>query len=235
MFLRSYFVVHLLFWNKLPTKQNQFPCVSDNIYMWISRKGSGHGRKFRKCKREKSWGYFCLVSVICEAIDLRKLPLLSRFIWTSLYVALVQLVYTKLLSVTVDDTPCHIPSSSCVSYIPTSGSQLDGTAGAVGCSQEAHGLCHQQVRPWKAPLGFALYLKPCVPPVPAAPGVLLPQLCAHSVQMCCFRNWVLNGIKVRFCIWHYISVASSNVLSRAITLGCQTLLLNWILTLTTQR
>lgn len=56
MVLTSYFMVPPLFWNKLPTKQNQFPFVSDDIYMWIFRKGSGFGRKFRNCKRKNVGG-----------------------------------------------------------------------------------------------------------------------------------------------------------------------------------
>lgn len=116
----------------------------------------------------KMLGVFFLPSIIHVTIDLLKPPLLSGSIWICLHVALVQLVYTKLQGVPMDDGPCHIPSSSCASHIPIPGSHPDGTAGAVGCSWEAHGLCHQLVSPRKAPFGLALCLKPCLPPVPAA-------------------------------------------------------------------
>lgn len=137
--------------------------------------------------------------------------------------ALVQLVYTKLQGITipVDDAHCHTPFSSCATHIPISGSHLDGTVGAVGYSQEAHGLSHQLVSPQKASLNLALYLKPCIPPVPTAPrapGVLLSTAVCTQAEDMVSQNCSLRVAKVRFCILHYTSLASGNVLSRVITL-----------------
>lgn len=73
------------------------------------------------------------------------------------------------------------------------------------------------------------------PQLPTAPGVLLPWLCTLGLKVCCFRNQFLRVTGVRFCICHYMSVLSSNVVLRVIALCCQTLLSRSLLALITQR
>ena len=235
MVLTSYLVAHPLCWNKLPTKQNQFPCVSDDIHMWILRKGSGHGRKFKNCKRKN----IVVVSSFWNTPSNRptETPLLS-YLGLSAHGSNPARLYKA--------PGCHygrhsmshpifLTCFSCSHLRATSrwDSWDSGMLLRVPLALPPAGEPTESTFwPGTVPLSLASLL--CLQ-LPAAAGVLLLRLCAHGLQTCRFRNWFLRATKVRFCIRYSMPMASGNVLSIVITLCCQTFLLNWILALITKR
>lgn len=151
-------------------------------------KGKWAWEEIQKLQKEKCWGHFFLLSITHAAIDLLKVP--SSHIWVylgCLHVALVHLVYTKLQSVTLDDAPWHIPSSSCSVTFP---SQSHIQMGQLG-QWDAHMPLHRGL--WALPpAGELMEITSCSCAVPQA---LHPSCACSSPQLLvpCSRGCVHMG------------------------------------------